>query len=161
MISIKSHIRRALKAISVDHLRDVVIPDPVDGEISLDYLLMTPSGLLVVDVRETQGSIFASEGIDEWTVLGPKGRYTIRNPLHDIKSRMFAVKLLAKDIPIDSALVFAQPIKFQSTPPPGVFQLKQMKEQFSYKKDANTRQQLEAFTPVWNEIKKIAQPIKY
>ena len=48
-----------IKAISADHLHDVVIPDGLDGHIHLDLVLLTGHGILVLDVKDHDGSVFA------------------------------------------------------------------------------------------------------
>ena len=64
---IERQIRRTIAAISTEILRDVVIPDGMDGQIQLDYLLLTRNGLLVLDLKDVPGSIFGSNRSSEST----------------------------------------------------------------------------------------------
>ena len=41
-----------ITSVSIDHVRDVLVPDGNGGVMHLDYVLLTPRGLLVIDLRD-------------------------------------------------------------------------------------------------------------
>ena len=88
-----------------DYIEDDVVTDiPIrlkvamtigDGEIHLDHLLLTPRGLVVIDLRNAHGAVFGGEQMDDWTVMSATRRYTFRNPLGALAARVHAVRRLA------------------------------------------------------------------
>jgi hypothetical protein len=120
--------RRALVArfesLSFAHLRDVLLPDGGGGSYHIDFLLLTPTGLLVVDLRDVPGVIFGSEQMNEWTVMHRERRTTFLNPLGPLYDRIAIVRALAgEDVPVDGRVVFSERSSFPKGRPPLVTRL--------------------------------------
>ncbi|MFM8481234.1 MAG: nuclease-related domain-containing protein, partial [Gammaproteobacteria bacterium] len=98
--------RRLIEAVSVDHLRDVALPDGSGGLLHVDYLLLTARGLLILDVRDVIGNVFGSDPMVEWTVMQGARRFTFANPQGAMYDRIAALTVLAGDLPIDGRIVF-------------------------------------------------------
>lgn len=118
-------------AIAYDHLRDVLVPDGNEGQLHVDFLLLTAEGALVVDMRDVPGLIFGSESMDDWTVMDGTRRATFANPLGPLFDRVAAVKQLAgKDLPVDGRVVFAPGGSFPKGRPPQVALLEALGDEF-------------------------------
>jgi len=156
--------RRALQrmedtidSIAYDVLRDVLLPNGMDGQITLQYLLLTERGLIVLDLLERPGAIFGGDQMIEWTSIGKKRRYTFRNPQHLLYDRIAAVKLLAANTPVDGRVVFTLRSDFPKGKSTYVMRIDELTSEFSVV-DRNRGNVVAAFATVWNNVKKSAQP---
>lgn len=127
--------RRAARSVSavmgrlgLDRVHDVMIPDGLGGQIQLDYLVLTPRGLVVVDVRDYRGTIFAGEAIDRWTQIVGRRSFHFENPLFLNRARMMAVKSLAADVPVYDLVAFTRDGQFPKGMPPQVCYVDQLGE---------------------------------
>jgi hypothetical protein len=91
-------LERLLRRHSWDVLRDVVIPDGLEGRVHIDRLLLTPGGLVVLEIKALSGAIFGAEKMDEWVVLEGGRRHGFRNPLCGLDERMTAIRLFAPGV---------------------------------------------------------------
>lgn len=107
-----------LQDVSVDVLRAVLVPDTSGGQIHCDFVLLTPGGLLVVDLRDVPGVIFGGRYMDEWTVMDGHQRRTFANPIEPLHDRVAAVKQLAGEAPVEGRIVFTSRGKFPKGLPP-------------------------------------------
>lgn len=107
-----------LQDVSVDLLRAVLVPDTSGGHIHCDFVLLTPGGLLVVDLRDVPGVIFGGRYMDEWTVMDGHQRRTFANPIEPLHDRVAAVKQLAGETPVEGRIVFTARGKFPKGLPP-------------------------------------------
>lgn len=78
--SSQRRLEHAMKKVCLRDMSDFVIPDGMGGQIHIDRLLLTPQGLLVLDVKKIKGVIFGSDKMDNWTVIDGKQRFEFRNP---------------------------------------------------------------------------------
>lgn len=109
-----------LRRISWQQLRDVVIPDEVDGEIHLDLALLTPRGILVLEVRHAAGTLFWGPQLDRWTVLDGARRQLLDNPLPGMRARRHAVHAITPRVPVDGRVLLLGPVEISGERPPGV-----------------------------------------
>lgn len=101
-------INKLIRDISRSELRQVLMPDAVDGEVWLDYLLLTDGGLLVLDIRDYTGNLFGGESINEWTQLIGVKSHKFNNPLLELPARIQAVQALVGDVPVTGQVVFTR-----------------------------------------------------
>lgn len=105
-------LRNAVTAISVDHVQDRLVPDGNGGVMHLDYALLTPRGIVIVDLRDVGGNVFGSDQMAEWTLMDGAQRYTFPNPLNLLYDRIAAVKAVAGSIPVEGRIVFTSRAAF-------------------------------------------------
>jgi Nuclease-related domain len=120
--------RRALleriEAVSSAHLRDVLLPDGNGAWFHVDFVLLTASGLVVVDLRDIAGLIFGSEQMTEWAVMHKHRRYTFPNPLGPLYDRVAVVRAIAgHGVPVDGRVVFTDRGSFPKGHPHAVTRL--------------------------------------
>jgi len=150
-------IEATIDSVAYDVLRNVLIPNGMDGQITLPYLLLTERGLLVLDLLERPGAIFGGDQMVEWTSIGKKRRYTFRNPQHVLYDRMAAVKLLANNTPVDGRVVFTMRSEFPKGKSTYVMRIDELPQEYP-KVDRNRGNVVAAFADVWTHVKKNAQP---
>lgn len=97
-----------IDSVSLDHARDVLVPDGNGGTLHLDYLLLTPRGLVVLEMRDASGNVFGSDAMTEWTVMDGARRYTFSNPQASLYDRIAAVKANVDDMPVEGRIVFTR-----------------------------------------------------
>jgi hypothetical protein len=99
-------LRKALRRIGLASLIDRVIPDGVDGEIQIDLIVLTARGLLVLEVKRVEGTVFGAASVDQWTALTPTRRIAFDNPLELMHRRIIALKgVLGEDVPVEGRVV--------------------------------------------------------
>ena len=101
-----------ITAVGADHLIDVLVPDGMGGFFHVDFLLLTPRGVVVLDLRDVSGNVFGGDQMNEWTVMDGAQRYTFVNPLSALYDRIAAVKALSGDMPVEGRIVFTRRAKF-------------------------------------------------
>ncbi len=140
-----SSLKRKLKYISAEYQRHIVIPDGLDGYIELDYLLLTPHGLVVLDYRDIEGTIFPGSNFDLWTVLDGHQRFSIQNPFTIMRNRLNSVRALVKDVPVLGVVVFPDDVKFGNEAPENVIHESDLLTRFSNADKANKELLVKAF----------------
>ena len=93
---------------AIERLQNVLVPDGMGGHIQVEHLLLTGQGLVVIDAKSFAGTIFASERMEEWTVIGKQGRFTFPNPLGTLYDRVAALRQLVRDVPVAGHVLFAR-----------------------------------------------------
>jgi hypothetical protein len=64
-----SPLEKAIAEISYERIESLVIPSADEGEIQVDQLLLTSKGLLILEVKDAQGTVFGSDKMQDWTVI--------------------------------------------------------------------------------------------
>ncbi|MGI9330756.1 MAG: nuclease-related domain-containing protein [Gammaproteobacteria bacterium] len=100
--SLSARLRRAC----LDILTDIVVPDGEGGQMHLDYVLLTPEGVVLLDLRDVEGHVFGSNTMQDWTVLAEKRRFTFANPQHALHDRVAVVKRLLPDVRVKGIVAF-------------------------------------------------------
>lgn len=148
--------RQVFKRISAAQLADVLIPDGLDGEIHLEHLLLTPRGILVLDLRNATGAVFGGEQMDDWTVLSAHRRYTFRNPMGALVARVQAVRRLAGQVPVTGRVVIVGDVEFPGGRIPGTVTLEDLEDEFGAAEGDQARQATDAFGNFWQKISEVA-----
>ena len=81
-------IDNVISSVAFDELRNVLLPTGTGDQIHLNYLLLTQNGLLVIDLFDAHGMIFAGEKMEQWSIFGPKRHFMITNPLPMLYDRV-------------------------------------------------------------------------
>ena len=147
--SVEGKLRKA----SCDILLDILIPDGDDSEIHVQYALLSPRGVIIVDVRDVIGHVFGSDAMEEWTVLSDRRRFTFSNPQHALYDRMAAVRRLLPDVPVEGFVAFTNRAKFTKGQPTNVIMLDQLVEELKHEKKAMPIDSLDEFYPQWDQLR--------
>jgi hypothetical protein len=125
--------------------------------LHVNYLLLTQRGLLVIDLFDVPGMIFAGEKMAQWSVFGPKRHFTFTNPLPMLYDRMAAVRHFAGDVPVEGRILFSMRGEFPKGRPDVVLRLDALQDEFPVVERA-AGGAAAAFAPVWEQIKAAAEP---
>ncbi len=112
-------VERVIEGLGVDYLRDAVLPDGVDGLAFIDWLLLTPKGLVVLDVHHREGLLFGGKAVDQWTQVVAGRSYKFPNPLYAHDLHRQAVAWQAKGMPVQGLVVFSSAGEFPKGVPEG------------------------------------------
>jgi len=150
-------IDNVISSVAYDELRNVLLPTGTGDQIHVHYLLLTQHGLLVIDLFDVQGVIFAGEKMAQWSVFGPKRHHTFTNPLPMLEDRVMAVRQLAGETPVHGRIVFSMRGEFPKGRPESVIRLDELQDGFPVV-ERSPGGAAAAFAPVWDRIKQVAQP---
>ncbi len=113
-------IKKIIKEIGAKYIQNASLPDGVDGFIFIDFLLLTPTGILVVDVLNLNGFLFGGDAVDEWTQMIGHKSYKFNNPLPINQQHILAVSAQVGDVPVYGRVVFTSLGNFPKGIPDGV-----------------------------------------
>ncbi len=150
-------VRRTIRRISHDCLRDIVLPDGIEGSVHIDYLLLTSRGLLVLDVKDIVGAVFAGDNMDQWTVMAEGRRYSIPNPQTAALRRVSAVREIARDIPVHGRIAITPTASYANTPPTSATTLTALADEFDKDTDSPGQRQVDAFYREWDKLRRVAE----
>ena len=84
-------IHKVLESIGAKYLHDIILPDGIEGYTHIDYLLLAPNGVVVLDINFSEGHLFGGESIDQWTQVVNNKTYKFNNPLYNNQTKCQAV----------------------------------------------------------------------
>lgn len=137
-------------------LTQVYLPDGEDGQIHIEYLLLCPRGVVVINVKEVSGNVFGSDAMTEWAVITPAGRSGIRNPQDGLFDRLAAVKRLVPDVPVEGFIAFTPSATFTKGIPSHVAMFDDLVAELQ-QEYAQTSAAYDAFLPGWDALKAAAE----
>lgn len=85
------HIHKVLESLGVKYLRDIVLPDGLEGAVFIDYLLLVPDGVVVLDINYAEGHLFGGISVDQWSQVINNRTYKFNNPLYSNQTKCQAV----------------------------------------------------------------------
>lgn len=151
-----NRLQRMFDDICYDRIDDFLIPNGEDGEIHIDHLLLTSSGLLIVDVKDVDGAVFGSDKMEKWTVISNKHRFTFSNPQPALYDRIAAVRRIVRQVPVAGRLLFLDGGEFTKGIPEMVADIDGLHDEFNEPDKAAGKFKIEAFKPHWDLIRKEA-----
>jgi hypothetical protein len=152
-------IAAALESVAIERLTNVLVPDGMGGHIQIEHLLLTGQGLVVIDAKSFAGTIFASERMAEWTVIGKNGRFTFPNPLGTLYDRVAALRQLVRDVPVAGYVLFGGGADFTKGRPRDVLSTNELLERHRRPDQADLERLLVAFAPHWDRVKAAIEPV--
>ena len=152
-------LKQALEAVAIERLQNVLLPDGMGGHIQVEHLLLTGQGFVVIDAKSFAGTIFASERMAEWTVIGKQGRFTFPNPLGTLYDRVAALRQLVRDVPVAGHVLFAGGADFTKGRPRDVLSAAELVERYRRPEREDLERLLVAFAPHWDRVKAAIEPV--
>jgi Nuclease-related domain len=148
-----TRLDQVLGQIGFDRVHNLVLPNGDDGEILIDQLLLTSQGLLVLEVKDVDGTVFGSDKMQDWTVIATDRRYTFPNPQPGLYDRIAAVREIVRQVPVAGRIVFLDGAEFPKGVPGLVSTLDELAAQFGDSNPKSAAVKVEAFKPHWETIK--------
>jgi hypothetical protein len=149
-------LEKAIAEISYERIESLVIPSADEGEIQVDQLLLTPKGLLILEVKDAQGTVFGSDKMQDWTVIRKDRRYTFPNPQPALYDRIAAVRQIVREVPVAGRVLFLDGAEFTKGVPDLVCTLDELMAEFGEPDKSTAKFKIEAFRPHWELIQKAA-----
>lgn len=113
-------IARSARRLGARMLRDVRLPDGMDGQVRIDFLALAVDAILVIGVRRYDGFIFGSAQTDEWTQTVRNRSYRFPNPDVYLQRQIGAVRILIPGAPVRGVHLFADSAVFPRDKPANV-----------------------------------------
>ncbi len=151
-----NRLDQVLNEISFDRIEALVVPNGDEGEILIDHLLLTSQGLLILDIKNVEGTVFGGDKLRDWSVIAETGRHTFSNPQTGLLDRVAAVRSIVRDVPVEGRILFDDGADFPKGTPDLVSSLDQLVEDFGEPDKSVVRFKIEAFKPHWDAILKYA-----
>jgi Nuclease-related domain len=147
-----------LKGVAYDVVRDVLVPDGMEGHLHVDFLLLTQRGILILDLREIPGMVFGGDQMDQWTVITRRRRYTFLNPQGALLDRIAAVKQVAGEVPVEGRVLFTTRSRFPKGRPRSVLILDSLKAEYAPVDKGAMQDTVKTFHPAWERLKASTRP---
>lgn len=150
-----------IAGVSLEHARDVVISDGNGGTLHLDYLLFTPRGIVVLEMRDAAGNVFGSDAMTEWTVMDGARRHTFANPQTSLYDRIAAVKAQAEDIPVEGRVVFTRRANFPKGLPRLTLREDSLGVELLMGERDHAERAVEPWRPAWQRLRSGLRPSSF
>ncbi len=150
-------LEQVLADISFDRIERLIIPGADEGEIMIDYLLLTTRGLLVLEIKEASGTVFGADKMQEWTVISDERRFTFANPQPALYDRIAAVRQIVRQVPVAGRILFLDGAEFTKGIPEMVCLLDELQAEFGEADKAAAKLKIEAFKPHWELMRSAAR----
>lgn len=147
---------RRIRDVARAVLADFVLPDGNGGAIQLQYALLTGRGILVLDVKDVEGNVFGSEGMQDWTVIARDRRFTFANPQAGLWDRVAAVRRIVPEVPVTGFVAFTPRARFAKGQPRSVVPLESLLRDLETERDRQAVG-VESYRPGWDRLRECAQ----
>jgi len=153
--------KRRIEAVSIDHLRNVAVPDGSGGLLHIDYVLLTVRGVLLLDVRDVVGNVFGSDPMIEWTVMHTGRRQTFPNPQGPLYDRIAALKAIVGDLPIEGRVMFGSGSSFPKGLPRLTLREESLEAEFPLGDRTQAEQLIEVWKSDWQRLRETLSPSEF
>lgn len=133
-------------------MKNVVIPDAVEGSSFIDWLVLTPRGVLIISQKPYQGMIFGSENISHWTQVVERRSYSFDNPLRQLEVDLVTIKSLIPGVPVKGYVVFDRDSFFPKGKPKIVLTLNEIKQNISIFREGTISDELKE---AWEKLRMV------
>ena len=152
----RGSLEQTMSDISFDLIEGLIIPKADEGEILVDYLLLTSKGLLILEVKEVVGTVFGGDKLQDWTVITDERRFMFSNPQPALYDRIAAVRQIVREVPVAGRILFMEGAEFPKGVPQLVTTLPELVTDFGEPDKSAAKFKIEAFKPHWELIRKEA-----
>lgn len=152
---------RRIESVSLDHLRDVAVPDGAGSLLHIDYVLLTARGVVVLDVRDVVGNVFGSDPMVDWTVMHAGRRHTFANPQGPLYDRIAALKAIVSEVPIDGRILFGPEAVFPKGLPRLTLREEALETEFPLGDRLQAEQLIELWRPDWQRLREALAPSEF
>ena len=140
---------RAVRKLGVAALRNVVIPDGMDGRVLIENIILTSGGIYILPIKRYCGIIFAADNIDTWTQVVGKRSYKFPNPLLELETYIMAVRNLLPTVNVSGAILVTREAQFPKGKPERVVPINEAANMLNTSKDEISTQ----LKAAWKNLK--------
>lgn len=117
------YLYRAVRKLGVAALRNIVIPDGMDGRVLIENIILSPGGIYILPIKRYCGIIFAADSIESWTQVVGKRSYKFPNPLPELETYIMAVRNLLPAINVAGYILVTRDAEFPKGKPERIIPL--------------------------------------
>ena len=147
-----------LSSLSVELLNDVTLADGVGGSFHVDYLLLTPKGVLLLDFWDVVGNVFGSDPMTDWTVTRVGHRHTFPNPQAALYDRLASLRAALGSVPVEGRIVFADSAIFPKGMPRFTVLESQLGSEFFFGERHLAERAVDPWRSAWESLKRTVRP---
>lgn len=118
---------RQLHKLSAARSGKMVLPDGMDGWVHIEWLLLRPEGLFMLETLEGAGKLIAGDALPDWTLVGRR-RFVFPSPLPELQRKLTALRLLAGKTPVKGLVVLSDRLELARAHPCSVIAFAQLEE---------------------------------
>ena len=142
-----------LKQAGIESLSNILIPNGEGGEIHVEHVLLTRTGVVVVEIKDVEGNVFGSDSMQDWTVISETRRFTFSNPQSAFYDRVAAVRRLLPDVPVRGYIAFSHKAQFTKGMPSNVIAFEGLLEELHDETKSTAADAVEPFYPQWTRLR--------
>jgi Nuclease-related domain len=154
----RTQLAAKITEIGFENLQNVLIPDGMGGSMHVDFVLLTPRGVLVIDLRDIAGNIFGGDQMTEWTVMNGAERFTFQNPQNSLYDRVAAVRSLVGEVTVEGRILFTRRGNFPKGLPRWTLMVDSLRAEFPAADRQAFDSWLEKLRPAWENLRATAAP---
>lgn len=126
---IRAHyqLQRLIRRLGKASMHHVSLMDGADIPLYIEYLILRPTGLLLLIVKPFRGNIFAAEKIENWTQVVRHHSFKFANPLYELETTLQALRGMLPKVVVHGLVVFAQGASFPKGKPEQVGNFEELK----------------------------------
>ncbi|NND35872.1 MAG: NERD domain-containing protein [Gammaproteobacteria bacterium] len=146
-------LKKRLEKSGVELLSNILIPNGEGGEIHIEHVLLTRTGVVVIEVKDVEGNVFGSDSMQDWTVISEKRRFTFSNPQTAFYDRVAAVRRLLPDVPVKGYIAFLPKAEFTKGRPTDVIEFESMLDELHREMKSTVADSVDDIYPQWSKLR--------
>ena len=124
----ESALERVVRQSGFPAFSGVQMPSKAGAALTLEHVLCTPSGLLVLEAPDISGVVTGGPAVPSWSCGSKTEREQIPNPLLRVESTGATVRELVGSVPVFGRVVLTEKVTFPLDPPAEVQTLQALRQ---------------------------------
>ena len=148
----EQYMYRCVRRLGVAAIRNIVLPDGMDGKVLIENIVLTPGGIYILPIKRYCGIIFAADNIGTWSQVVGKRSYKFPNPLPELDAYVMAVRTLLPTVSVEGRILVTNDADFPKGKPERIIPVSKIPEALAIDKGEVSTQLREA----WDKLKAAA-----
>ena len=145
----EQQINRGVKRFGVAVIRNIALPDGMDGRVLIENIVLTAEGIYILPIKRYCGIIFAADSIESWTQVVGKRSYKFPNPFAELETYVMAVRNILPNVKVEGRILVTSDATFPKGKPDRVIPINKMTEALTVEKGEVSNQLMDA----WDKLK--------
>ena len=120
-------LQKLIDRSGVQHLKNIQLPDGVDGTLYIEHLVLRSDTILLLTVKQYRGNIFAADNIEQWTQVVKNHSYKFPNPLYQMETDLQSLRAAYPKTNITGLVVFTGDCSFPKGKPEQVYNMDELR----------------------------------
>ncbi len=127
----RHRMRKILHGRSTSVMEDFILPGAYGGLTRIDYAILTSGGVLCIQTKHCNGTVFGEAKDPQWTNVDGVHRRRFLNPLIQNAGRSRALQNVIPQVPVGNLVVFTGAVQFTSVPEKNVVHIRDLERYIS------------------------------